>query len=241
MQAIDPQEHEFKSGITAWPLSERPRERLIQKGPESLSDAQLIAILLRTGRKKRSALDVAHHLLGKSGNVASLREMGFAEFCSLDGIGPAKAAQIMAALELGRRSLSEPLSLDLRVLSSRDVFSHYQPLLKGMKKEVFIVLMFDGKNRLLKDLKVSTGSLSLTVVHPREVFKPAVRESASAVILLHNHPSGDPSPSPEDRELTRRLVEAGRIMGIKVLDHIVVGDDQYYSFADQDWPSRGEA
>jgi DNA repair protein RadC len=102
-----------------------------------------------------------------------------------------------------------------------------------MKRELFKLLMFDGKNRLLKDTTISTGSLSLNIVHPREVFKPAVRESASAVILLHNHPSGDPTPSPEDRELTRRLVKAGRIMGIKVLDHIVIGDGRYFSFADQ--------
>jgi len=220
-------------GIKSWPEGERPRERLIQLGSESLSDAQLLAILLRTGRRKSSALDLACHLLDQCGGLAALKQLSVAELCSMKGIGPAKAAQIQASLELGRRSLAQPLNLGFRVSSSRDIYRHYYPLLRDMKKETFKLLLFDGKNRLLKDITVSTGSLSLNIVHPREVFKPAVRESAASIILLHNHPSGDSSPSPEDRELTRRLAEAGRIMGVKVLDHIVIGDGTYYSFADQ--------
>ena len=176
---------------------------------------------------------MANHLLRQFGGLAALKQVSVSELCSVNGIGPAKAAQILASLELGRRSLAEPLNLGLQALSSRDIYHHYHPLLRDMKRELFKLLMFDGKNRLIKEMTISTGSLSLNIVHPREVFKPAVRESASSVILLHNHPSGDPTPSPEDRELTRRLVKAGRIMGIKVLDHIVIGDGRYFSFADQ--------
>lgn len=222
-------------GIKNWPEIERPRERLIRHGPEMVSDAQLLAILLRSGREKSSAVEIAHHLLRQIGGLAALKQITVSELCSVKGIGPAKAAQIMASLELGRRSLAQPLHTGLRALSSRDVYLHYHPLLRDMKKELFKLLLFDGKNRLLKDVTISTGSLSLNIVHPREVFKPAVRESASSVILVHNHPSGDPSPSPEDRELTQRLSKAGRIMGIKVLDHIVIGDGKYFSFADQGW------
>lgn len=220
-------------GIKNWPEIERPRERLIRHGPEMLSDAHLLAILLRTGRQKTSAVEMANHLLMQFGGLAGLKQVSVPELCSVNGIGPAKAAQILASLELGRRSLAQPLNLGLRALSSRDIYHHYHPLLRDVKKEHFKLLMFDGKNRLIKEMTISTGSLSLNIVHPREVFKPAVRESASSVILLHNHPSGDPTPSPEDRELTRRLVKAGRIMGIKVLDHIVIGDGRYFSFADQ--------
>lgn len=235
---MEPVKVKAAKGIQSWPETERPRERLLRLGPESLSDAQLLAILLRTGRKKHNALEVAHHLLKKFGGLSALGQLSVSELCSIKGIGPAKAAQVLASVELGRRSLAQPLNLDLRVLSSRDIYNHYYSLLRDMKKEVFMLLLFDGKNRLLKEVNVSTGSLSLNIVHPREVFKPAVRESASAVILLHNHPSGDPSPSPEDQELTRRLVKAGRIMGIKVLDHLVIGDGKYYSFADQGWGFR---
>ena len=229
------------SSIRSWPALERPRERLIRMGPESLSEAQLLAILLRTGRKSLSAVGMACQLLSRAGGLSALRQMTAAEICSMRGIGPAKAAQILAALELGRRSMAGPLSPGTKFSSSRQVYDHYSPLLRDLKKEIFKLLLLDGKNRLMKDVHVSTGSLSLNIVHPREVFKPAVRESAAAVILLHNHPSGDPAPSPEDRELTRRLTEAGRIMGIRVLDHVVVGDGRYFSFADRGLEIDGSA
>ena len=229
------------SSIRSWPAEERPRERLIRMGPESLSEAQLLAILLRTGRKSTSAVEMACQLLTRAGGLSALKQMTASEICSMRGIGPAKAAQILAALELGRRSMAGPLPAGTQFPSSRQIFDHYYPLLKDMKREVFKLLLLDGKNRLVKDVHISTGSLSLTIVHPREVFKPAVRESAAAVILLHNHPSGDPSPSPEDRELTRRLIEAGRIMGIRVLDHVVIGDGRYFSFADRGLEIDGSA
>jgi len=223
------------NGIKNWPEFERPRERLIRQGPETLTDAQLLAILLRTGRKKTSAQEMANQLLRQFGGLTDLQQVSISELCSVNGIGPAKATQILAAFELGRRSLARPLHSRLRALSSRDIYEHYHPLLRDLKQEVFKLVLFDGKNRLIKDLTVSKGSLSMNIVHPREVFKPAVRESAASVILLHNHPSGDPTPSPEDRVLTNRLVKAGRIMGVKVLDHVVIGRGRYFSFSDQGW------
>ncbi|OQW59734.1 MAG: hypothetical protein BVN28_10440 [Nitrospira sp. ST-bin4] len=222
-------------GITHWPETERPRERLMAKGPDALSDAQLLAILLRTGRRDFSAVQVAIELLGRVGSVGGLAMCGIEELCAIQGIGPAKAAQLKAAVELGRRSLATPLSTGTRISSSADLFKHFHPILRDRKQELFKVVLLDAKNTVIKESTVSEGTLTLSLVHPREVFASAVRESAAAVIFLHNHPSGDPTPSLEDRHLTERLGEAGRLLGIPVLDHVVIGDGRYVSFADQGW------
>jgi DNA repair protein RadC len=219
-------------------LLERPRERLLAKGPEGLTDGQLLAILLRTGRKRETAVEVAMELLKRYGGIEGLSHLATAELCRVKGIGPAKAAQIKAALELGRRSLSQPLSIGSPIRSSREVYLQYYPLLRHLRKELFKVLLLDTKNRLVRDMTVSEGALAINVVHPREVFNPAVRDSAAGVLLLHNHPSGDPTPSAEDRALTDRIVAAGRLLGIRVLDHLVIGDGRYVSFADQGWLRR---
>ncbi len=231
MKAKDPKEN--PRGIRGWPESERPRELLNRLGAGALSDAQLLAILLRTGRRQKTAFDMACDLLSGYGGIEALGRVGAAELRSLKGLGPAKAAQVLAAVELGRRAVSSPLEPGTRIRSSGDLFRRYSARLAELKKEVFILVMCDAKNRVQRDETVSTGSLSLNIVHPREVFRPAVREAASSVFFLHNHPSGDPAPSPEDRELTTRLVQAGRIMGIRVLDHVIIGRGKYYSFADQ--------
>lgn len=223
------------NGITHWPVTERPRERLLAKGPDALSDAQLLAILLRTGRRDSSAVEVAMDLLRRAGGVGRLATCGVEELCAIPGVGPAKAAQLKAAIELGKRAIAVPLSSGTRLSSSRDLFRHFHPLLRDMKHELFKVVLLDAKNTILNELTVSEGSLTLSIVHPREVFAPAVRESAAAVIVLHNHPSGDPTPSLEDRQLTERLVEAGRLLGIRVLDHVIVGENRYVSFADEGW------
>ena len=222
-------------GITHWPETERPRERLMAKGPDALSDAQLLAILLRTGRRDFSAVQVAIELLGRVGGIGGLAMCGIEELCAIPGIGPAKAAQLKAAVELGRRSLATPLSTGTRISSSADLFKHFHPILRDRKQELFKVVLLDAKNTVIKESTVSEGTLTLSLVHPREVFASAVRESAAAVIFLHNHPSGDPTPSLEDRQLTERLAEAGRLLGIPVLDHVIIGDGRYVSFADQGW------
>jgi DNA repair protein RadC len=222
-------------GICRWPIGERPRERLLRDGPESLSDAQLLAILLRAGRQNSSAVQVAMDLLRESGGLQGLSNRSAEELCRIAGVGPAKAAQVKAAIELGKRVLATPLSTGTTISSSVDLFRHYYPLLRDLRREVFMVVLLNAKHAIIKDATVSEGSLTASLVHPREVFTVAVRESAAAVILVHNHPSGDPSPSEEDRALTARLVAAGQVLGIQVLDHLIVGDGRYTSFADRGW------
>lgn len=224
--------------IAQWPEAERPRERLLAKGPEILSDAQLLAIVLRTGCQDSTAVDVAMEILHQAGSLPALAGCGVEELCRIRGVGPAKAAQLKAALELGKRAMAEPLSSGTRVSSSAHLFRHFHPGMRDLKREIFKVVMLDAKNAVIKAVTVSEGSLTLSIVHPREVFALAVRESAAGVIFLHNHPSGDPTPSVEDRRLTERLVAAGEVLGIRVLDHLVMGDGRYVSFADEGWLGR---
>ena len=227
--------HNAHNAIGHWPATERPRERLLAKGPEVLTDAQLLAILLRTGRRDSSAVQVAIELLHHVGSLGGLAQSGMEELCQISGIGPAKVAQLKAALELGKRAMAIPISTGTKITSSSDVFHHFHPLLRDLKRELFKVILLDAKNTVIKEATVSEGSLTLSIVHPREVFALAVRESAAGVIFLHNHPSGDPTPSAEDRRLTDRLVTAGDVLGIRVLDHMVIGDGRYVSFADEGW------
>lgn len=222
-------------GITHWPETERPRERLLTQGPQALTDAQLLAILLRVGRQGSSAVQVGMDILDRLGDVAGLAQCGIEELCAIPGVGEAKAAQLKAAIELGKRALAAPLTKGTKVTSSRDLFIHYHSTLRDLRHEIFKVVLLDAKHAIMRDATVSEGSLTLSIVHPREVFTLAVKESAAAVIFLHNHPSGDPTPSQEDRVLTARLVSAGEVLGIRVLDHLVVGDGRYVSFADQGW------
>lgn len=222
-------------GIKQWPEDERPREKMQQRGVEALSDAELLAVILRTGdaASKRSALDLGRELLASFGNLKALGQASLAEICQVKGTGPAKAASIKAALQLGRKLAADRLLMaNDRFTSPAQVADHYKPVLRDRRKEYFLILLLDGKNRIMREVQVSEGSLNQSIVHPREVFNQAVRDSAAAVILLHNHPSGDPTPSREDREITRRLKEAGDLLGIRVLDHIIIGDS-YLSFVEQ--------
>jgi DNA repair protein RadC len=200
-----------------------------------LTDGQLLAIVLGTGRAGDSAFDLGVAILNQQGGLRGLERHGVRELCAIPGIGPAKAAAIKAALEIGKRAISAPLTTGRRIGSSHEIYRHYYPLMRGLRREIFKVILLDGKNTIIKDLTVSEGSLTLSVVHPREAFGPAVRESAAAVIFVHNHPSGDPDASPEDRALTERLVSVGELVGIRVLDHVIIGDRRYVSFADQGW------
>ncbi len=218
--------------IKEWPEQERPRERLFLSGPESLSDGELLAILLRTGSRGKNAVDLGRYLLSRMADLRSLGRATPVELASIPGVGRARAAQILAAAELGRRIGSLPISPGEPARTSGDVFRHFRPLFAGKKAEEFHVLLLDTRHRLIRTVPISKGSLSASVVHPREVFLAAIRESAAAMILIHNHPSGEPTPSPEDRRLTERLAQAGEILGVPVLDHVVVGEDSYYSFAD---------
>ena len=222
-----------KKGILSWPERERPRELLLAKGPQGLSDAQLLAILLRIGRPDFSAVQVAMDLLSQLEGLRGLANRSLEELCAIPGIGPAKAAQILAAIELGKRTLAIPLTEGKRIQGSQHIFQHYYPLLRDTRQEVFKDVLLDAKHMVIRDFTVSQGSLTVSIVHPREVFNMAVRESAAAIIFVHNHPSGDPRPSEEDYALTQRLIAAGEILGIRVLDHIVIGDGKYVSLADE--------
>lgn len=221
--------------IKDWPAAERPREKLLNRGAAALSDAELLALVLRTGNASSgaSALDQARLLLQRFGDLADLAAATTAELCALPGIGPAKAAELQGVFELARRFGRTELRPGDRYTCSREVFQHYHATLRERRKEHFLALLLDSKNRLIREIQVSEGSLNASIVHPREVFAPAVRESAAAILFVHNHPSGDPTPSREDVELTNRLRQAGELMGVRVLDHIIIGDGRYLSFVDQ--------
>lgn len=223
------------SCIKDWPAADRPREKLLSTGPATLSDSELLALILRTGHagSGRSALDLSRLLLQRFGSLRLVAAATGAELCQVPGIGPAKAAEILALGELARRFASRPLEAGARFTSSREVFAHYHERLRDRKKEVFLSLLLDSKNRVLREIQVSEGSLNASIVHPREVFQPVIRESAAAVLFVHNHPSGDPDPSREDLELTTRLRDAGTLMGVRVLDHIIIGSGRYVSLADR--------
>ncbi|MDP2682453.1 MAG: DNA repair protein RadC [Deltaproteobacteria bacterium] len=229
-------EPKYPQTIKDWPEDDRPREKLIKLGPENLSSAELLAIILRTGSKGKSALDHAKTLINtydgfKGIELASVDELKKTE--GIKGIGPAKATQIKAVFEIAKRYSAEKIKTGEGFHSSIQVFNHFHESIRSKKKEVFIAVLLDGKNRMLRDVKISEGSLTSSIVHPREVFNPVIRDSAAAVILVHNHPSGDPAPSREDKEITKRLKEVGELIGVKVLDHIIIGDGRYISFADE--------
>jgi DNA repair protein RadC len=221
--------------ITEWPEGDRPREKLLARGSESLSDAELLAIVLRTGdgTSGKTALDHARQLIKKFETFRGIASATTTELCDFKGIGPAKAAAVKAAMEISRRYATEQFSRGKTFSRSNDVFAHFHQRLRDKKKECFFILLLDSKNRAMREERISEGTLTSSLVHPREAFAPAIRESAASLILIHNHPSGDPTPSREDDEITHRLVEGGKLLGIGVLDHIIVGQGRYYSFADE--------
>jgi DNA repair protein RadC len=219
--------------ITDWPADERPRERLLERGAAALSEAELLALVLRTsGVRGESSVDQGRRLLSSLDGVIGLGRATVTELARQRGIGPASAAAVVAALELGRRAAFSRVERGGAFRTSLEVFHHFRGQLAPLCKEVFDVVLLDAKHRKIREVRISEGSLTASIVHPREVFSPAVRDSAAAMILIHNHPSGDPTPSPEDLELTRRLRQAGEVVGIRVLDHVIIGSDAHFSFVD---------
>lgn len=232
-EAVPSAEDKAAPGIKALPPAERPRERLVSEGAAALSNRELLAIVLRSGTVGESALVVAERLLQTFGSLRELLAAGVEELAAVRGVGLVKAVQVKAALELGRRLASSRHAWRPSVTGPEDVASLVMEDLRHRDREVFQALLLDVKHRLLGIHVVSIGHLSGAPVHPRELFKDAIRRSAAAVVLVHNHPSGDPQPSPEDIALTRRLAEAGRLLGIEVLDHLIVGDSRYVSLKEQ--------
>lgn len=212
------------------PLGERPRERLLKLGSEALSAQEILALILGRGIKGESVMVTSQKLLSRFGNLKGIANASIEELTQISGIGQAKAAQIKAAVELGKRLEDDAIETQKPMVKSpADVAALVRSQLKGKKKEHFLVLCLDTRNRIINCRPVSIGSLDTSIVHPREVFKEAVSSSAASVIFVHNHPSGDPEPSGEDIELTKRLAKAGEIIGIDVLDHIIVCDRSYLS------------
>jgi len=234
MVAVAMKEEKKRPTIKQLPAHERPRERLIQGGDEQLTDAELLGIIIRDGTINYSAVDIAKEILSKYSDFRSLSSVSIRELCKIDGIGPARAAQIKAALAIAKRFSATFIKPGQQFKCSNDIFKHFHEQLLGKKQEVFLAVLLDNKNRIIKiESDVSAGSLTSSIVHPREAFKAAIRESAASVIFVHNHPSGDPEPSKEDIQITNRLVDAGNIVGIKILDHIIIGNEQYISFKDR--------
>jgi DNA repair protein RadC len=212
------------------PLGERPRERLLKLGSEALSAQEILAVILGRGTKGESVMMTSQKLLSRFGNLKSVANASVEELIQTTGIGPAKATQIKAALEFSRRLEADASEKPRPVLKSpEDVAAEVKSQLKGKKKEHFLALCLDTRNRLINLKLVSIGSLDTSIVHPREVFKEAISSCAASVIFAHNHPSGDPEPSKEDVDLTKRLARAGEIVGIDVLDHIIVCDEGFVS------------
>nr|WP_029424967.1 DNA repair protein RadC [Alkalibacillus haloalkaliphilus] len=215
------------------PESDRPRERLIEVGPQALSNQELIAILIGSGSKGQSALSLATRLLKHFEGLLLLRDASINELTSINGIGVAKAVQLMAALEIGKRIHTYKTSDQYVIKSPEDGANFLMEDLRGLKQEHFVALYLNTKNQIIHRRTIFIGSLNSSIVHPREVFKEAIKHSAASVICAHNHPSGDPSPSNEDVHVTRRLYESGKVVGIELLDHLVIGDHKYISMKEK--------
>lgn len=210
-----------------------PRERLFQHGPEALSNREILAILLRTGIKGENVLDLAERILTEAGGLAGLARMSVHEMTQIRGLGIAKASELKAALEIGKRSVSSSPMVRPVINSPQDVAHLVMEEMRYLDREHFRVVSLSTKNHVLGISSISIGSLNSSLVHPRECFKEAIRRNSNAIILIHNHPSGDPTPSREDIEVTRRLRDGGEILGIEVLDHVIIGDNRYISLKER--------
>jgi DNA repair protein RadC len=212
---------------------DRPREKLLRLGAAALGDNELLAIVLGHGRPRTSALDMANAVLQATDGAHGLVRTRYDDLCAIPGIGQARAAQILAAVELGRRTLTRPVRERVQIVNARSAAEFLLPQYGNRPVEQFGVLLLDTKRRVIRTLVLSVGTLDASIVHPREVFGAAAAAGAAALVLFHNHPSGDPKPSPDDVELTRRLAAAGVLMGIDVIDHVILADVRYFSFKEE--------
>lgn len=212
------------------PMVDRPREKLARVGAEALGDNELVALVLGSGTKSRGALLVAHDVIEAAGGVQGLVRIGLDELCRIPSVGPSRAARLLAAFELGRRALFGDRDERPQMLSTSDVVNYLAPRYSGFGVERFGVMLLDRKQRVIRSVILSTGTIEGSISHPRDVFRTAMLAQASSVVAFHNHPSGDPSPSAADRLVTRRLKDAGELVGIGLMDHIILGEKVYFSF-----------
>jgi DNA repair protein RadC len=223
-----------KLSIKQWAVEDRPREKLLSKGIRTLSDAELLAILIGSGTKEASAVDLAKEILGTTGNnLNDLSRMSVHDLKKFKGIGEARAITIVSAMELGRRRKLEEVRRKKQISTSRDVYDFFHPFIGDLPHEEFWVLHLSRSNRILAWKRISQGGIAGTVTDIRLILKDALENTASALIICHNHPSGNLQPSEADREITKKIAEAARIMDIRLLDHIIIGEGGYYSFADE--------
>ncbi|AFS78020.1 DNA repair protein RadC [Gottschalkia acidurici 9a] len=215
---------ESKYTMKDLPENERPTEKLVNHGAMSLSNSELIAVIIRTGSRDHSVIELANQLLStREDGIASLADSSIEEIIRVKGIGNCKAAQILAAVELGKRIVLSEAKNKKKITSPLDIVDFFMADMQYLKREHFKIVMLDTKNHIIGVEEISVGNLNSSIVHPREVYKQAIKRSSASIILVHNHPSGDPTPSKEDINITRRLMESGEILGIRVLDHIVIG------------------
>lgn len=216
------------------PQNEQPREKLMSSGVSVLSNSELLAILLRTGTQNKSAVELGHNIVNNYANdFSEIANVTIEELSQMQGIGPSKACQIIAALEIGKRVQMAGMQRRTKISSPAEVFSYFKAHLSDLKIEKFIVVLLNTKNEIINWEVVSIGSLNTSIVHPREVFNRAVKRSAASILVLHNHPSGHVTPSGEDRNITKRLKEAGSLLGIPLVDHLIIGKTGYYSFKEE--------
>lgn len=221
----------MKYTIKELPISERPREKLYNNGAETLSNAELLAIIIRTGHGEDTALDVANRILSQDDTgIAYLSDISFEELINIKGIGICKAAQILAVMEIGKRINRRGSQDKVKVTSPDILVNILMDEMRFLFKEHFKIALLDTKNQILGIENISVGTLNASIVHPRDVFKVAIKRNCNSIILIHNHPSGDVEPSNEDINITRRLMDAGNLLGISILDHIIIGDNKYLSF-----------
>lgn len=222
-----------KSGIKSWPKEDRPREKLFREGEHKLTDAELLAILLRTGRKGESALDLARKIIKKFKTFRNMANLDLNQWKEFKGLGIAKVAQIKAAIEIGRRFGEEKIKHSKpQIKSAKEVYEILHPRMRDLKREVFKVLLLNSQNKILDILEIEEGTVNKASPMLREIFTKAMQNFATSIICVHNHPSGNPEPSKEDVMFTQRLKQAGDVLDVEVLDHIIIGEDSYYSFAD---------
>jgi DNA repair protein RadC len=222
-----------RGAISSWPAGERPMEKMLQQGPAGLTDAELLALVIRTGSGGATALDLARGILGPGGTLRSIARRNAQELMRLRGIGEAKAVEILAALEIGRRVQRQGDSDRVFVRSPEDAARILMPGLRDLQHEVFMVLVLDANNGVIAEAELSRGTLNASIVHPREVFKLAIDRLGASVLVAHNHPSGNPEPSREDIEITRQIASAGRIIGIPLHDHLIIAGKRYTSLAER--------